>query len=390
MTMKESRWPLVAAIAILIVHGCVVLRSGVSLSPDAIEFSRRADLLLANHFNVAAASRATGTHNLPAAMYMLFTATLALAKLAAGAKWAAVIVGANLCFDALTAAILMWLVRLGTRSKAAALLAIVAWLLCFDVVTWVRMPLTDVPFLLASFAAFAVVVGPQLAGAKLPPKAMVAAIVLTVISVLLRPVGFLWLILVVTTCLVLAGVISRRTLTVAALLVAAAVFTAHTVVVRNPESWPIETFARSVRWDARSYRAGEVINGRPETFHAAPSSFVDYTSITADRFVHFFAPAAASFSRGHKIAGVAFYVPLYLLAIAAVIAASRRAGKTADVVILAAVVVLTVAFWHSLVVIDYDWRYRLPILPHLIFLTACSVPLLSRNPKMKRNVGRTL
>ena len=149
--MKESRWPLVAALAVLIVHGCVVLRSGVSLSPDAVEFSRRADLLLANHFNFAAASRAIGVHNVPAAMYMLFIAMVALAKIIAGAKWAAVIVAANLCFDALTAAILVWLVRLATRSNAASVLAIVAWLLCFDIVTWVRMPLTDVPFLLGEF-----------------------------------------------------------------------------------------------------------------------------------------------------------------------------------------------------------------------------------------------
>jgi hypothetical protein len=377
--MKESRWPLVAAIAVLVVHGCVVLRSGVWLPPDSVGYSRWADLLIANHFNVGAASRATGTHNVPAEMYMFFTAMVALAKLVAGAKWAAVIVAANLCFDALTAAILVKLVRLATRSNAAAVLAIVAWLLCFDVVTWVRMPLTDVPFLLASFAAFAAVVAPHLAGEKPSRKAMIAAIVLTVISVLLRPVGFLWLILVLTAWLLLSGRVSRRNLIAAALLLAAGVFIAHTYVVRNPESWPIDTLARSVRWDARSYRAGEVIKGRPETFHAPPSSVVDYAAITADRFIHFFAPSAALFSRGHKIASVAFYVPLYLLAIAAVIAASRRDGKSADVVILAAIVVLTVAFWHSLVVIDYDWRYRLPVIPHLIFLAGCAVPLLSRN-----------
>jgi hypothetical protein len=379
MTMKESRWPLAAAIAVLIVHGFVVLRSGVSLPPDSVGYSRWADLLIANHFNVAAASRATGTHNVPAEMYMLFTAMVALAKLVAGAKWAAVIVAANLCFDALTAAILVKLVRLATRSNAAAVLAIVAWLLCFDVVTWVRMPLTDVPFLLVSFAAFAAVAVPHLAGRKPSRKAVIAAIVLTVISVLLRPVGFLWLILVVTAWLVLSGRVSRRSLIAAALLVAAGVFIAHTFVVRNPDNWPIDTLARSVRWDARSYRAGEVIKGRPETFHTPPSTVVDYASITADRFIHFFAPSAALFSRGHKIAGVAFYVPLYLLAIVAVMAASRRDGKSADVVILAAIVVLTVAFWHSLVVIDYDWRYRLPVIPHLIFLAGCAVPLLWRN-----------
>ncbi|HXH93899.1 MAG TPA: hypothetical protein VNN25_20135 [Thermoanaerobaculia bacterium] len=376
---KESRWPLMAAIAVLIVHGCVVFRSGVSLPPDSVAFSLRADLLIANHFNFPAASRATGVHNVPAGMYMLFTTLVALAKLVAGARWPTILVVANLCFDALTAAILVKLVRLATRSNAAAVLAIVVWLLCYDVVTWVRMPLTDVPFLVVSFAAFASVVAPYLAGEKPTRKNIIASVILTVISVLLRPVGFLWLILMVTASLVMSGRLRRRSLIASALLVAATVFLAHTFVVRNPESWTIETLARSVRWDAKSYRLGEVIKGRPETFHAPPSTAVDYAAITADRFVHFFAPMVATFSRGHKIAGVVFYAPLYLLAIAAVIAAARRKGTTADVVILSAVVVLTVAFWHSLVVIDYDWRYRLPILPHLVFLAACAVPMLLRN-----------
>ena len=94
--------------------------------------------------------------------------------------------------------------------------------------------------------------------------------------------------------------------------------------------------------------------------------FVDYAAITADRFVHFFAFLSASFSARHNVTGAAFYGALYLLAIVAVIAATRRDGAAAEVVILSAMIVLAVAFWHSLVVIDFDWRYRLPILPHLI------------------------
>jgi len=41
---------------------------------------------------------------------------------------------------------------------------------------------------------------------------------------------------------------------------------------------------------------------------------------------------------------------------------------------LLAVIVLFVALWHALVVIDFDWRYRLPVLPYLILMAACAIP----------------
>ena len=104
-------------------------------------------------------------------------------------------------------------------------------------------------------------------------------------------------------------------------------------------------------------------------------TLVDIAAITADRFVHFFAVSAAGFSRAHRLANIAFYLPLYLLALIGLVTAVRRGD---DVVILAAIIVLVVAFWHSLVIIDYDWRYRLPVLPYLIFIAVSAIPATKR------------
>jgi hypothetical protein len=357
----DRRWPLIAATVVLLVHGAIVLRLGVMVPPDSVQFSAWADSLIANRFNFVAVVHAAGAHNVPTGMYLFFATLVALAKLVAGAAWPKVLVGANLIFDATAAAILVRLVVCSTRSSAAVLLAIAAWLVCFDLVTWVRMPLSDVPFLLTSFAAFAWLVAPR-------KKSPALAAVMVMISVLLRPVGFLWLILMTVDFLVVTGRVRRGRVIAGGLAVAALVFVAHTYVVRYPEHWPIGAFARSVRWDARSYQRGEVVLSRPETYHQRPSTITDYTAITADRFVHFFAFTAASFSRAHKLAGAAFYIPLYLLAL---IALARRRE---EVVMLSAMIVLLVAFWHALVVVDYDWRYRLPLLPHLIFMAACAIP----------------
>jgi hypothetical protein len=379
MSIANHRWTLIAAIAVLIVHGAAVLHLGVVVPPDGAKFSGWADSLIANRFDFGAVVGTAAARNLPAGMYMFFVTLVALAKIVAGAKWATLLVGVNLICDALTAAILVHLVSQGVQPSrprspgddcgragrptsaggTPAILAIAFWLLCFDVVTWVRMPLTDVPFLLTSFAAFAALVAQR--------KWLAALLAAT--SLVLRPVGFLWLILLAVVYLVMSGRVGRRSVIAGGLVVAALMFVGHTLLVRHPERWPMGAFARGVRWDARSYQRGDVVFGRPETSHAPPSTFVDYAAITADRFVHFFAFTAPSFSRAHKLANAAFYFPLYLLAIIGVV---RR--RDADVAIFCALIVLAVAFWHSLVIVDYDWRYRLPVLPHLIVIAACAIP----------------
>ena len=376
MPITNRRLPAVAAVVVFAVHGAIILGWGIRVPPDSVMFSRWADLLIANHFDFAAVVRSQPGINVPAGLYMPFVMLVVLTKLIAGARWASLLVASNLVLDAMTAAILIRLVILATRSSAAAMLALAAWLVCFELATWVRMPLTDVPFLFTSFAAFAVLATPSLTGGRHTKRSLASAALLTLASLLLRPVGFLWLILMTVVYLVTSGRVRFRRAAGVALVVAAVVLGVHTFVVRHPESWPIDTLTKGVRWDARSYQRGEVIEARPEMAHRRPTTIADYAAITADRFVHFFAFSTASFSRTHNIAGAAFYGTLYLLGIIAVVAGARSDRDAAVIVRLSLAIVLAVAFWHSLVIIDFDWRYRLPVLPHLIFIAAYAVPMM--------------
>src|SRR5947207_1207449 len=94
------RWPLVAAIVVLIVHGAIVFRLGAIVPPDSARFSQWADLLIANRFDFAAVVRANLARNLPAGMYMFFATLVAVAKLIAGQAWPKVLVAVNLICDA--------------------------------------------------------------------------------------------------------------------------------------------------------------------------------------------------------------------------------------------------------------------------------------------------
>jgi hypothetical protein len=125
---------------------------------------------------------------------------------------------------------------------------------------------------------------------------------------------------------------------------------------------------------AHDYALGEVVSGRLETYHDPPHAIIDYVAISVDRFVHFFAIGAHDFSAAHWAVELVFFLPAYGLAGWFVVALWR--GRTMlqprerKVLLAAMGAILSYAVFHGLVQVDFDWRYRIPIVPHLILLAA--------------------
>jgi hypothetical protein len=144
--------------------------------------------------------------------------------------------------------------------------------------------------------------------------------------------------------------------------------------IQDPGRWPMDTLSSAFRSVASEYALGEVVSARPETYHAPPRALVDYLFISADRFIHFFAIGAAGYSVGHWLAQLAFFIPCY--ALTAWLAVALWRGRTAfggserKVFLAAFGAVISYAVFHALVQVDFDWRYRTPVLPHLILLAA--------------------
>jgi hypothetical protein len=73
-------------------------------------------------------------------------------------------------------------------------------------------------------------------------------------------------------------------------------------------------------------------------------------------------------------AELAFFLPCYSLA--AWLALALWRGRTAfgaserKVFLAAFGALFSYALFHGLVQVDFDWRYRVPVLPHLILLAA--------------------
>jgi len=373
---------ILAFVAAAAAAGLPALGTGPILAPDSAAYARGAERLIASGLDFPELVAAAST-TYPAVLYSLFLMLVVVLKLLFGAAWPAALVAVNVLALAGAAALLVRASFVATGSAAAAWAALLLFVACFDLLHWSAFVLSDSTFIFVSFAVFALAADRivRRAGSWAPVFALacVAAFYRPPGVVLLPAAAWAWF---------LARSAPGALRKVAAAAAAAAAVGGSVLfawLMQQPERWPVPMLAGTVKATAAQYAAGEVVSARLETFHAAPRSVADFASITADRLAHFFAISASDFSLGHTLANAAFFLPAYAFAALALAAgATGRGGLSSgqrDVQLAAAAFILLTAWFHALLQVDFDWRYRAPILPHLILLAAAGVAVALRRTR---------
>jgi hypothetical protein len=362
----------VAALLLAAGHAVPVLARGITMAPDSRNYAFWSTRLVETGFDYPALL-AEAVSAFPPILYALFATLLALLRLALGENWANGLVVLNFAAHVGLGLLVARLAVRLTGSGAAGWAALFLFLACFDLLMWVQFVLSDATFVLLAFTIF------TLAAARIldPAKSWLAVVAPAAAGIFYRPTGMvlipdlLWAAYLSKTGS--SGVRRGPVLAVLAAAILAGTF-AFAWFMQDPARWPLDAFAPAFRQVAAEYALGEVVNARPETYHAPPSALYDYVLISADRFLHFFAIGAATYSLGHWAVQLAFFLPCYALAGWLAVALWRgRTGFGAGerkVFLAAFGAVLSYAVFHALVQVDFDWRYRTPILPHLILLAA--------------------
>jgi hypothetical protein len=145
----------------------------------------------------------------------------------------------------------------------------------------------------------------------------------------------------------------------------------------EPESWPLPVGGGNISYTAHYYDQGQVVWKRYATYHAEPESLLDYHLITLDRLRYWFACYESEFSFAHKLYNCVFYIPLFLGSAATLILWTFRAFRDNEqcdrLVTVLLAMVLSFSAMHAMLQVDYGWRYRVPIIPCLMLLTAIAV-----------------
>jgi hypothetical protein len=300
----------------------------------------------------------------------LYVALLAAARALTPAHWMAIMIAVNVISSGVVAVLLVDLVQRASRSAAAPLVALLFYLACYEVIQWMCFVLTDPLFCAASFVPFYLLARRILI--KGEPRRPLLLAIFVLLAAFIRPPGIVLVPLVIFGELVLVE--RRITPRAAAAIIAvtmAALFFVRTAVMDDPARWPF-AFGKSkiVQFSAIEKR-GEVVDGRRETFRPPVRSAFDHAVIVADRFVRFFQVTTSGFSRAHNLVNAVYFAPLYALGAIAVV--RRRDAFVAALLVW----IGTFALFYALTVLDFDWRYRGPLMPHFIALAAVGVDVLA-------------
>jgi hypothetical protein len=365
---------------VALVYAVISLRRGPVLTADSARYSQWADLLIASHFNYVSWSNSLNWP-VPPTAYAGWITIVALNKLALGSAYASGIVVVNLVLAVVTVGMVVRLVERLTSSRLIGGAAGLAFLAAFELWLWIPYALSDISFMFLSFwVVYLVCIDERHTGRRAIWRSALP-IALALLALVYRPAGLPLVLLAVVAALsgrrlrlvtpeARTAIARWSAMTLVALIAVAVVL--DSALVANPGSWPFPFLSGWIQEVGREYRQGIVIFGRPETFHTSPGGLLDYVWLSVDRLRSFFVFSAQAFSRGHTLANVVFFVPVYAGWLVALVSLLRsRSSFTFARWWATAIGTLFVAFFsvfHSLQYIDYDWRYRLPSLPVLIML----------------------
>lgn len=309
-----------------------------------------------------------------------FPMLVALAQTMSPNHWQTIILIFNIICTAVTAVILVRAVRLVTPSLVAATAALLFYLAAYDVIIWVKYVLTDPLYGVFTSATFYL----MLRGITGPPmKRRGLWLMLALLAgFITRPAGIVLVpIVIVTEWLIVREKPAKLAATAWLLLgvVVLAGFVVRAYLFQDMSRWPFERMRPKLTEYAEREKTGEVVWDRHETARKPPVTITDHLVIAADRFVRFFQFTSSGFSRMHNLISVAYYVPLYLLGLLGSVIGLRGGDPKRRAVVQAALVwIAGTALVHAVTILDYDWRYRLPVVPQLILLAACGAEILLR------------
>lgn len=362
----SKRW--LVFLVTVAVHG-LYTRGRAIISPDGAQY-----IQLSNGFLTGDAS---GTYTSAAVRWTktLYLLVLALVRVTAGHHWQIVMVTFNVICSGLLAVMIVDIARRSARSARSAVAALAALLFyagCYESLQWMPFIVTDPMFGIIAFVPFAIVAR-RILDPREPARHALLAVSLAV-AVFTRPPGVVLIPLVLFVELVLVQKRVRpRSATIFIVAAALAAVFVRTAIVYQPDLWPTRFVRPKIEEFSGREKKGEVVYDLKESYRPPPRTPIDHVVIEADRFVRFFQFTTPGYSRAHKLLNSVYFVPLYALALIGLVTGLRAEPRRRAFVIALAMWIGIFALFQALTVLDYDWRFRLPVLPQCILLAACGV-----------------
>ena len=138
-----------------------------------------------------------------------------------------------------------------------------------------------------------------------------------------------------------------------------------------------ETFNETFQYHRSYYFEGVIVNDRPHTYVEIPKNIFDISKIIFLRFLSFFIFYDELFSLKHNILNSLIFATLYFLSFLTFFNFNLYETSQKKIILIMILTVISFCFFHSILLIDYDWRYRVPCLIPLSILAVMGLERLS-------------
>lgn len=348
---------------------------GVILSPDSHTYIRWADALISSKFNYVDFI-ANNSFVVPIYLYTGFISLVAFTKQIFGDYFINAIIIINIICYSLLGVGIYQIVKRKTDNVISLVYFIAVYFACFDILLWTRYLLSDVVYVSLVFVLFFSLIKYYENKESLVWGLLVLSI--TAVCLFFRPTAIVLLPIVLLSLAFIRYpvLLSKKYVIAVSLFILYLGFTVwQSYYMANPNSWPIsfgKEYIQNIAADR--YGQGVVINSRPETYIMVSGSIIDYALVSWKKFFSFFQYISQGFSLYHNLFKFFYYTVVYAFGVLAVMVTFKKQTEnryefSEMVTVLSLVFVMGIAMFHSLTYIDYDWRYRVPILPYVLILS---------------------
>ena len=121
-----------------------------------------------------------------------------------------------------------------------------------------------------------------------------------------------------------------------------------------------DTFYDTFQYHRSYYLEGVIINDRPHTYVEEPKNLIDMIKIIFLRFINFFKFYDELYSFKHNILNTFIFITLFSLSLFTLFKFNSYQIEQKKIIITMVITIVSFCFFHSILIIDYDWRYRIP------------------------------
>jgi hypothetical protein len=373
-------------IIVALVHGIYAQYTGPKGCPDCHWYAINADKLIADNFDISIfISHADST--IPPHFYLTWIFTLALIKLLFGFAWQSGALYFNILVNLM---IITTAVLTVYRASQACLISAIATglllLVAIEHVLWIPFPLTDTSYEAISLCSLTLLYyALTSASTRLRFGFGSGVFFFVLVAMFSRPTSAALVMAVLCSCILIVTInFNNPEDRLCRLRVISGIFVSvvlvgiflHALFLVQQTSADATGFLSELTFH---YSMGTVVIGRPETFVTPPEGSLGYFLISFWKLIYFFWISLDIFSFVHSVGNWIFFFPAYLscaVILRDLFSLHPRLGKNEQVLALICIMFLvSTAVFHSVMILDYDWRYRLPCIPIFAIIFGLGVRL---------------